>query len=250
MTLCQEIGQWIEENVEQPVEHFFEQAQQVCDDFRDWVEHEVRDPVTRYREEQQKVCEEQDCNWWCACCNKWLCWFITVVTTFVEWVITIVGEWIITTICNIIVTIIRFIVMAIIHILTWVVLFVICFLEALCGVLLFMGALALVILLLAVAAQGAPLIAAFWAPIIPVAFAVVVTCFFMARFLCRIDCCRIVNAVGWAFKWAILIGMGVAIYQFAPMMGWWIAIYGGLLSALIIALEKGKCRLKSMRELP
>lgn len=38
----------------------------------------------------EEVCWEQDCNWWCLCCNKWLCIFVTVLK-WVTWVITIIS---------------------------------------------------------------------------------------------------------------------------------------------------------------
>lgn len=27
------------------------------------------------------ACDAQKCNWWCLCCNKWLCWIIAVIVT-------------------------------------------------------------------------------------------------------------------------------------------------------------------------
>lgn len=36
------------------------------------------------------VCAEQECNWWCLCCNKWLCWIVLVivaVVTVIVWLI-------------------------------------------------------------------------------------------------------------------------------------------------------------------
>lgn len=38
----------------------------------------------------EKVCWEQDCKWWCLCCNKWFCVFITILV-WTTWVITIVS---------------------------------------------------------------------------------------------------------------------------------------------------------------
>ena len=35
----------------------------------------------------EEVCWEQDCNWWCLCCNKWLCIFVSVLK-WVTWVVT------------------------------------------------------------------------------------------------------------------------------------------------------------------
>jgi len=55
---CYQVGEWIEDNVSQQVQQ----------------------------------CVEQDCNWWCLCCNKWLCFLVWVVVTVLEWVVTTVCE--------------------------------------------------------------------------------------------------------------------------------------------------------------
>jgi hypothetical protein len=57
---CHDVGQWVSDNVTQQVEH----------------------------------CVEQDCNWWCACCNKWLCGLI--------WVVVVVTTWVVTTVCEVV----------------------------------------------------------------------------------------------------------------------------------------------------
>ena len=58
-TVCHDVGQWISDNVSQQVEQ----------------------------------CIERDCNWWCLCCNKWLCALV--------WVIVQVTKWVVTTICGV-----------------------------------------------------------------------------------------------------------------------------------------------------
>jgi len=55
---CYQIGEWVEDNVSQQVEQ----------------------------------CVEQDCNWWCLCCNKWLCSLVWIVVTVVNWVVKTVCE--------------------------------------------------------------------------------------------------------------------------------------------------------------
>jgi hypothetical protein len=57
-TVCHDVGQWITDNVSQQVEQ----------------------------------CIEQDCNWWCLCCNKWLCALVWVVVQVTKWVVTTVCE--------------------------------------------------------------------------------------------------------------------------------------------------------------
>ncbi len=61
-------------------------AHEVCHDVSEWVEENVSQPVER--------CVEQDCNWWCACCNKWFC--------FIVWVLVTVGSWVVHTVCEVV----------------------------------------------------------------------------------------------------------------------------------------------------
>lgn len=57
-TVCHDVGQWVSDNVSQQLEQ----------------------------------CVEQDCNWWCLCCNKWFCFLVWVIVTVVTWVVTTVCE--------------------------------------------------------------------------------------------------------------------------------------------------------------
>jgi hypothetical protein len=45
---------------------------------------------------------EQDCNWWCACCNKWLCGLV--------WVIVNVATWVVQTVCEVVADVIDLVV--------------------------------------------------------------------------------------------------------------------------------------------
>jgi hypothetical protein len=59
-------------------------SHKVCHDIGQWVSDNVSQQVEK--------CVEQDCNWWCLCCNKWFCFLIWVVVTVVNWVVTTVCE--------------------------------------------------------------------------------------------------------------------------------------------------------------
>jgi hypothetical protein len=61
-------------------------AHTVCHDVSDWVEENVLQPVEQ--------CVEQDCNWWCLCCNKWFC--------FIVWIVATVGSWVVHTVCEVV----------------------------------------------------------------------------------------------------------------------------------------------------
>jgi hypothetical protein len=65
---CKQVGRWVDENVQQQVEK----------------------------------CVEQDCNWWCACCNKWFC--------FLVWVVVVVTTWVVETVCTIVLDVVDLVV--------------------------------------------------------------------------------------------------------------------------------------------
>ena len=58
----------------------------VCHDIGQWITDNVS--------EQVEKCVEQDCDWWCLCCNKWFC--------FLVWVLVQVTKWVVTTVCEVI----------------------------------------------------------------------------------------------------------------------------------------------------
>jgi hypothetical protein len=58
--------------------------QKYCYQVGEWVEDNVSQQVEK--------CVEQDCDWWCACCNKWLCGLVWILVTVTKWVLTTVCE--------------------------------------------------------------------------------------------------------------------------------------------------------------
>ncbi len=36
------------------------------------------------------TCTEQSCNWWCLCCNKWLCWVSLIIVAVLTLVFALV----------------------------------------------------------------------------------------------------------------------------------------------------------------
>lgn len=91
----------------------------VCSEVQEWVEEQIEQPVEEFVGQWQQVCEEQECNWWCLCCNKWLCWLAWVVVRVVTWVVVTVGKWVVRVVCeivNVILDVIGFIVTLILSI--------------------------------------------------------------------------------------------------------------------------------------
>jgi hypothetical protein len=74
----------------------------VCSEVQEWVEEQVEQPVESWVDQLQEVCEEQDCNWWCACCNKWLCWLAWVTVKVITWVVVTVGKWVFRIVCEVV----------------------------------------------------------------------------------------------------------------------------------------------------
>lgn len=74
----------------------------VCRETQEWVEEQIEQPVETFVNELQRTCREQECNWWCLCCNKWLCWLVWVVVRIVTWVVITVGKWVARIVCEVV----------------------------------------------------------------------------------------------------------------------------------------------------
>jgi hypothetical protein len=57
---------------------------QHCEEFHVWVEEWV--------EQEIQKCKQRKCKWWCACCNKWLCWIEIALVKAGQWVVRVVCE--------------------------------------------------------------------------------------------------------------------------------------------------------------
>jgi hypothetical protein len=85
-------------------------AHQVCHDIGAWTDTTATEPLEK--------CVEQDCNWWCLCCNKWFCFIVWVVVQVVKWVVTTVCE-IVADVVDLVVAVVLGIVEIIIGVFTW-----------------------------------------------------------------------------------------------------------------------------------
>lgn len=126
MSACQETTKWITENVLTPVEHFITEAREVCSEIDTWVEEQVSQPVESWVSQTERHCREQDCNWWCACCNKWFCWLVTVVVRVVTWVVVTVGRWVATIVCHIVTIVVGIVVELVLKVLHRLVTIIVC----------------------------------------------------------------------------------------------------------------------------
>ena len=76
MRVCREVSRWVQDNIETPVEN--------------WV------TTTERR------CQEQPCNWWCACCNKWFCFLVTLLVRIVTFIIVTVSRLVTEVVCEVV----------------------------------------------------------------------------------------------------------------------------------------------------
>src|SRR5512141_274130 len=93
-------------------------AHTVCHDVGDWVSQNIQ--------QQVEQCKEQDCNWWCLCCNKWLCWIVTIIVEVVVWVLVTVGKWVVTLVCQIVTVVVGIVVELVLKVIYRLVTFVVC----------------------------------------------------------------------------------------------------------------------------
>jgi len=245
---CQEIGQWITDYIEKPLGQWRDSAYQQCSEARRWLEVRRKELEDWWRS-QAASCREQPCQWWCLCCNKLFCWILDVLVRLLTLIIEII-EHVVEAVCKLIVTLIWLLLSIFVQMVKWIVLSILCILVALCSILILSGALALLVMLLGIVALGVATWAAVAAPLIPLAAAVAVTTLTLAHLLCEMSRCRILGAVGWALKWAIILGAATSLISLSPASALTVTMYGGLIAALIIAVEKIPCALPRMLGLP
>jgi len=230
MSLCTEVGRWITENVEKPVEQFLETIKQQCT--------ETRRQIETWRQQQEQRCREQECNWWCLCCNKWFCWLVTVLVRVIEWVIE--------TVCHLIVEIIRVIVMVLIAVTRWVVEAIVCLVERFCAYLYFLAGVALIAVLVGgVLSAGAVLIPGGFAVLLAAVIAAIGAAF-LALVLCEPSVCRLLGLIFWALKWAIVIGMVISVSLLSAASGFVVVVYGGVSATFLWMLQQRGCRIPRM----
>lgn len=74
----------------------------VCREVQEWVEEQIEQPIEDWENRQEQRCREEDCNWWMLCLNKLFCWLEWVVVKVVRWVVVTVGKWVARVICEVV----------------------------------------------------------------------------------------------------------------------------------------------------
>lgn len=245
---CQEIGDWFTDNIEKPLNKWFLDAKQTCTEAKKWLE-EKRSQLEKWLQSLTTQCLEQPCQWLCLCCNKWLCWLLVILVKILIITIQLI-EHIIEAVCTLLVTIIWFVTWILVQIIKWVVLAVVCILTSLCALMILIGALAVLVVLVGLMALAIPALAPIAAPLIPIAAVVAVAALTIARVLCEAGPCRVLGAIGWALKWAIFLVAMMSLVTLSPVSALGVPIYGGVITALMVGLEKINCQIPQMLGLP
>lgn len=74
----------------------------ICKEIQEWVEEEIEKPIEEWENQQQERCEERPCKKWCLCCNKWFCWLVWVLVKVIRWVVVTVGKWVVRVVCEVV----------------------------------------------------------------------------------------------------------------------------------------------------
>ena len=80
---CKEVGDWITDTIEKPLNQWRIDATQKCTDARKWLE-ERRTELEQWLHSVTTHCLEQSCQWLCLCCNKWLCWLLDILVRILD----------------------------------------------------------------------------------------------------------------------------------------------------------------------
>ncbi|WP_137703050.1 zinc metalloprotease [Marimonas lutisalis] len=84
-----------------------------CREIHEWIEEEIEQPIEEWEDRQEERCREEPCNWWMLCLNKLVCWLVWVTVKVIRWVTVTVGKWVVRVVCtvvNVILDVIGFIV--------------------------------------------------------------------------------------------------------------------------------------------
>lgn len=74
----------------------------VCREIQEWVEEQIEQPIEDWENRQEQKCRQESCNWWMLCLNKLFCWLEWVVVKVIRWVVVTVGKWITRVVCEVI----------------------------------------------------------------------------------------------------------------------------------------------------
>ena len=74
----------------------------VCREVQDWVETNVEQPIEAWENQQQTRCASEPCNWWTLCLNVLFCWLVWVLVKVVRIIVVTIGKWVARTVCEVV----------------------------------------------------------------------------------------------------------------------------------------------------
>ncbi|HEX6044176.1 MAG TPA: hypothetical protein VFZ22_06785 [Pyrinomonadaceae bacterium] len=70
----------------------------ICKDVHEWIEEQIEKAVEEWIERTEKKCEEYD--WWNPI--GWFCWLVTILVRVVKFVLVTVGKWVVRVVCEVV----------------------------------------------------------------------------------------------------------------------------------------------------
>ncbi|MBO9563669.1 MAG: hypothetical protein J7621_12885 [Niastella sp.] len=72
----------------------------VCREVHEWIEEQIEQPIEAWEERQEERCREEECNWWQLCLNVLFCWLALTIVKVIRIVLVTVGKWVIRINCE------------------------------------------------------------------------------------------------------------------------------------------------------
>lgn len=73
----------------------------MCTEIQDWIETEVERPIQTWETQKVQQCRNEQCQWWTLCLNVVFCWFEVAVVMVVRFVWVTIGKWVVRAICEV-----------------------------------------------------------------------------------------------------------------------------------------------------
>src|ERR1700737_2749129 len=80
----------------------FSVAVEQCRTAYEWIEEQIEKPIEEWENRQEQRCRDADCDWWTLCLNKLICWLVVIAVKVVRWVVVTVGKWVARLVCAIV----------------------------------------------------------------------------------------------------------------------------------------------------
>jgi hypothetical protein len=79
-----------------------------CKEIQEWIETEVQQPMEVWENALEKRCREEDCDWWTLCLNLLFCWMAVIVIKVVRLVLVTIIKAVTRIVCEIVNTLLNF----------------------------------------------------------------------------------------------------------------------------------------------